>query len=302
MQQQVKHGTNNGWLQGCRRRCCTLARDRWNYKMGVLGRNTGRTRPVTAAVRHIEFLMNSYNVSVESIARTVNAPPTTLRKWISDDTASTRTPELVDRVLGLTLKDLDLMKHPVKPSQRRLQALAYRGFSGYYIGQRYGIHSTHLDYIREGTWSTVNRDLAERIRKLCQELMIEPEPQGLNADRVRKNAKEKGYLPFGVWEDIDDPDCVPEMDDPEYADPVLQDGVERCRSLTARGFTLGEIADVCGIPRPNLHKIVHGKKKGVFPETTKKIHAGCDQLDILPDSTGPFADRARRIAKRNGWR
>lgn len=297
----LKHGTNRGWLRGCRKRCCRNARNRWTRTRGALY-GVGLRGSVQPAVEHIRFLQRKHGATIRQISRVSGVPRTTLDYWLNHRTVAADTGS-IDKVLATEPSKLDVHGTVLAGSQRRLRAMAVRGFGLTWVSERTGIHVPSLSRIRRGDLrGSILYETHEKIKEAFHTSLLLPEPQGREFSIVRARARNHGYLPAGVWEDIDDPECVPEDLDADYPDASLQDGVNRARSLAARGFTLAEVADSCEIPRPNLYKIVHGTKRNVLPETTKKLHQGCDNLDMLPDPTGGHADRARKIAKRNGWK
>jgi DNA-binding Xre family transcriptional regulator len=308
--QTVKHGTNQGWLQGCRKSCCDKAHRAWYATRRGFYYQRGGDKLIVDATpsrERLVLLSEKYGRSQLQLARVLDVNNNVLHKVFTGKQKQVYK-STEDKILGVPLEYATLRNSNepllnIAGSARRLQSLGYRGFTKKQISEGTNLAAKTVYEIQNSGYfdRPVKLEVAEKIRDFVNHTMLAPDPEGWRNDHARERARELGWLPFGVWDNIDDPDCEPELEEPEYADPVLQDGVERCRSLAARGFTVGEIADVCGIPRPNLHKIVHGKKKQVTPETAKKIHMGCDQLDVLPDSTGPFAERARSVAKRNGW-
>jgi hypothetical protein len=87
-------------------------------------------------------------------------------------------------------------------THRRLQALAAIGHSGYAIGQAAG-HA--LEWSRNVLKSTrITTTTAAKVAAVYDDLCMTV-PQGPIADRIRREARAKGYLPPLAWDDIDDP-------------------------------------------------------------------------------------------------
>lgn len=58
----------------------------------------------------------------------------------------------------------------------------------------------------------VREDTAEAVRQLTKQLVRKPPPKGWKANRARRQAEAKGYLPLAVWNDIDNPHETPDME------------------------------------------------------------------------------------------
>lgn len=308
--QTLKHGTyQQGYKLGCREQCCVRAYNRWSSNRYNQRRREGQvvewiydTAPVAA---RIELLRKKYGYTLYHIAKKAGVSTHSIHTWMQRPPRIKRSS--ANKVMSIPLRhQLQGTSHQsIRSSigaQRRIQAMFYRGFTEEGISRLSTVDPKTVHRIRVGATQTIQQRTHDSIVSAFNQTVLMDDPQGQFADRARSVALDNGYLPYGVWDRIDDPDCVPDNLCAEHQDPVLQDAVERVKDQVSRGFMIIEIADVAGVPRGNLNKIVHGKKKQVLPETAKKIHAACDEFETRDEPTGSNADRARKIAKRNGWR
>jgi len=308
--QTLKHGTyQQGYKLGCREQCCMRAYSRWSSNQYNQRRRAGH-RVVWVSpeevVERVQLLRDKYRYTTRQIGRAANVSDWSICSWINGSCTrlkDTTAKRIMDLPLKVQIKDKKPWSLvPSTGARRRLQAMMYRGFTGAWIYDHCGVDPKTLKRIRTGETETIQKKTHDAIVSALNETLLTEDPEGYQADRTREEALRNGYLPYGIWDDIDDPDCVPDNLYAEHQDPVLQDAVDRVKDQVSRGFMIIEIADVAGVPRGNLNKIIHGKKKQVLPETAKKIHAACDEFETRDEPTGSNADRARRIAKRNGWR
>jgi hypothetical protein len=94
--------------------------------------------------------------------------------------------------------------------RRRLQALATLGYSCRYIAGRIRTSEARLHLIAAGKQPTVRYTLASRIAAVYSELSSTPAPPGRSRTRVIKHAADNAYAPPGAWDDIDDPNALPD--------------------------------------------------------------------------------------------
>lgn len=76
--------------------------------------------------------------------------------------------------------------------------------------------------------------------------------------------------------------------------------VRRLRALVAIGYTETELSAHLGMLMGNFSPLIHGRRPRVTAATYAATRALFDQLWNQP-LTGAKADRARRLARRNGW-
>lgn len=100
------------------------------------------------------------------------------------------------------------VKVPAIGAQRRLQALAYMGWSCPVIAEMIGSHYRPLIRIRDGARQNVMLSTHERIDKVFREYQIVEAP-GHSGRVTRGVARSKGYVSPLAWDDIDNPDEAP---------------------------------------------------------------------------------------------
>lgn len=137
-------------------------------------------------------------------------------------------------------------------ASRRLRALAALGWTLDALAARCGVGFSTLAAVRAGTTTRVGVPLAHRIEAVYDELCMVPGP----SVPARRHAARAGWAPPLAWDDIDDPDAVPDlggeedgrlgvrMEDLEHL--VLTDGPWTWQRITARlGVTRSAIQHAC---------------------------------------------------------
>lgn len=170
-------------------------------------------------------------------------------------------------------------------TRRRLQGLAYMGWSRPLIGARLGITKQAVaDLDRPGR--PVRRDTANRIARLYDELHMAPGPSSAVAALARK----RGYQPPLAWDNIDDPTETPHrptMRDSDIIDEVVvwrmtqghrvdtptpAERVEATRRLAYLGHSDPEISQALHIETRSVLRIraQHGIPPGAADTTTSR--------------------------------
>lgn len=93
---------------------------------------------------------------------------------------------------------------PALGTQRRLQALAYMGWSPQAIAEKIGSHYRPLLKIRAGERDRVRSSTHRRIEKVFVELATVPAP-GHSGAITRGTARVRGFAPPLAWDDVDNP-------------------------------------------------------------------------------------------------
>lgn len=112
---------------------------------------------------------------------------------------------------------------------RRVQALAALGWSISEVSRRAGYTRSHLNLMVQR--ASIRRATADHIAAVYEELSMSLPPeetreQKVSASRVRRLARERGWLPPLAWIDIDDPDEHPDLTTRDTtADPVVVDRI-----------------------------------------------------------------------------
>ena len=95
-------------------------------------------------------------------------------------------------------------------TRRRIESLAWLGWSRAAIAERVGIQATNMTRLLYG--DTLTAALAARFAKLYDELSMEfptGNPQAIA--NTRNRARQRGAVPPLAWDDIDDPAEVPSL-------------------------------------------------------------------------------------------
>lgn len=299
----IKHRTNRGWEAGCRERCCERARNSYLQ-------NTRHTKvrwisgvEATDTLRDLVRRGHTY----ETLAKVTGLNPTTLSRWGSGEftKVSATNYQKLRRAYSVDPGELGYVNSI--GAKRRIEALSLKGFGARKISEVSGVSVSMILQIRSGKYyHRINTKIHNAIRSAFNNMMWLEDPSNPEAERCRKQAKEKGYLPFGVWDNIDDPDCEPdtivEVDPGDSTlPPSMIEAIARCRSLAARGFQIKDIAEESGIPKSTLYKIVYGDRPGTKQEVLDKIQDACDIFEPLPDPEGPLAQKTRTLAAKRGW-
>lgn len=292
---QVKHGTNQGWIHGCRRKCCVLARHRFRRKNNILGGRPVRV-PVEEAVRVLDEILRRTHLTQEELSEYAGVDERTFSRWRTGyvRTVTTYTLDKVRRVSRVPVRPARV---PIEGPQRRIQAMCHRGFSQRWQSQQSGIPVHQLSALSKGLRQTVSREEADVIAQLHRTTLLLPDPEGPSAGKTRASSRRLGFLPAGVWKDIDDPECEPDT----LQDPDLHRAVLRARRLAVRGFLMSDIAADCGIATSNFYRFLYEHALTSRPETVKKINEACDRYEPLPDPTGRLAQKTKNLAKKKGW-
>lgn len=131
-------------------------------------------------------------------------------------------------------------------SMRRIQALQTVGHSIRTIAAEAGSARTRILSIVHGRQPTVQADLASRIALAYRNLAFQPPPRNKYTARTRNAAAAAGWHGPLAWDNIDDPNAMPEAPEPQdharrRPEPV---DVARVTRLTRQGLTAEEIARV----------------------------------------------------------
>lgn len=301
----IKHGTNRGWEAGCRMDCCDKARQLYTHRRRLVryGESGSSTTPTGRVARHIKALRNDYGWTYEAIAEESGVSSRSLRHWSSGTGRASA--DKVSKVLSVPLEHMTVRNSKVGiiekiGIERRLQAAALRGFSSRWFADRAGTSSSTITRLRDGDSRVENvlSETARHIREAYTSSLLLPEPEGEHADKVREHARKKGWLPSGVWSDIDDPQCVPES----VNDPVTEAAMIKLRILFARGFAMKQVAARGKINHSNAFDILYDRgNKKIRQVTQDKIDNVFRELSQEPDPEGYNALKNRKLAKERGW-
>jgi hypothetical protein len=97
-------------------------------------------------------------------------------------------------------------KLPAWPARRRLQGLAWQGWSTRDLAARLGVSCSTVSHVQSGRYVGVSARMDAAIRGLYRGLWLCPGP----SDAASRNAVDRGWTPPGAWVDIDSRDDRPE--------------------------------------------------------------------------------------------
>jgi AraC-like DNA-binding protein len=144
---------------------------------------------------------------------------------------------------------------------RRIRALIAIGYSGAYIAESIGMYPTALNKIARGELSRVRAVTATAVARKYRQLSRTPGP----SVRARNDARRNGWYGPAAWDDIDDPDALPETGD------ATEESIGRRELAVLRRteiehlatFNLPEheIADRLGMSRDYVHDLIRDMGK-----------------------------------------
>lgn len=113
-------------------------------------------------------------------------------------------------------------------TRRRIEALAYLGWSGVQIGELVGMSAEHVRQLRHQ--QNVTRNMAALIAEAYDRLSMQRPPETTrterhNASRQRGLALRRGWLPPLAWDDIDRDEAPHCGDGDNLPDPVVVDRI-----------------------------------------------------------------------------
>lgn len=158
--------------------------------------------------------LRAAGVGLPRLCELTGLPQSTLER-VCDETRRITTQNVIDAVMQVDLPELrvdpalaDGARVSVVPSQRRIRALATIGYTQDHLLERLGIKvgSCALNKVYSGLYPSVTARRHREIAALFDELVWTPGPSRLMARR----SIGKGWWGPWAWDDIEDPDCVPD--------------------------------------------------------------------------------------------
>lgn len=131
----------------------------------------------------------------------------------------------------------DGCKVPILGSARRLQALNATGYSNEALAGRLGVSAKVVSrWISASRF--INASAARDIDALFRELQLTPAPDSFGGRRAKLRAVRSGWPPPFAWDNIDDPDALPDVGEPGN----FLDFIEDARNLHLGVVRIAEIA------------------------------------------------------------
>lgn len=214
---EVKHGRNDGWLAGCRDRCCATAHRRWKRNRAMLADLRGEPRrvrvPLEPTKNKILNLLNR-GYTIPQISKASGVPNKTLHsildrgtRYVFSDTA--------DKLKKLKVNFVPVKEDVTLEDQyvssvgtvRRLRALHWMGISAKEISDQCGGNYQQLERILSRNPDQVKKKTHEAVRRAYEYLVARdvPDNNRQTRSRRRKKAERLGWHPPGLWRNIDNP-------------------------------------------------------------------------------------------------
>jgi transcriptional regulator with XRE-family HTH domain/plasmid maintenance system antidote protein VapI len=194
------------YKRGCKQPGCVAAGRRYAKLLAYdMARGISRMHDTTQVRAHVERL-----VAAKWTHREIGNAAHVARATISYIAAGQ--PETSKRI-ALAILSIPIGPPPKTPthteavgSTRRIRALAFAGYTLVDLAGRLNMSDDRVSSIARGAVSVVRTSDAQLIARTYRQLADKPGP----SERARADARKKGWAPLGVWDDIDDPDAVPD--------------------------------------------------------------------------------------------
>lgn len=195
-------------------------------------------------------------MAVEVIARMAGENPASLSTLVQPGNADYLSKISTARAAAICAVRFDLDAVPsghkvaAVGTKRRLEALAYMGWSLRHVAGRLGVTVQAVSQYR--TRSMVYADTARAIRDLYDELWDQQGP----SVRTRGWARREGWLPPLAWDDMDDPDATPHTASVATSSICRVDGGE-VEHLAGYGLDAEQVADRLGVTSAAVERWLH---------------------------------------------
>ncbi|RXS78883.1 hypothetical protein EST92_19820 [Streptomyces sp. TM32] len=223
------------------------------------------------ARRHIATLRRE-GASVPSIAAAADVSTATLARLLygvngQRPTARLRTAS-ANALLAVKVEDCEVSdgaRIDATGTRRRIQGLVVAGWPFTAIGPEIGIHNRPLGALARATHVTAGN--ARKVKAGCRRLAtFTPEQYGIPSQArslARRVAEREGWMPLAAWDDIDDPDCLPDLgpDPRANRDELGTYRRQEIRYLDSFGIPEHEIADRLGMARAYVHDLIRDMRK-----------------------------------------
>ncbi|MDT0270614.1 helix-turn-helix transcriptional regulator [Streptomyces sp. DSM 44915] len=253
------HGTRACYLRGCRRPPCRNANYRYNkwYSARTI---SGRIRTSAGpASSHVQALCAA-GWSHGQIAAAAGTARSTIGRLAADAVAGIA-PTIASAILAVPLgppppaRDIE-----DSGTRRRLQALVAIGYSLTRIADAAGLSRTALGHIANGDVAGVRPTTARAVAEVYRRW------SGADGGSAwcRTYAAKQGWHGPAAWDDIDDPDAVPEADDTpptRHRDRLAAERRAEIQHLARFGVPEGEIAARLGMRPAYVHDIIRALKE-----------------------------------------
>lgn len=244
--------------EGCRCGRCRKAanRSRNIHRMAVI-RGDARPRADAEPVRIHVLALDEAGMTRLAIARAAGTTHSVLSRLVG--TPQTRRVKTIRAVTAEAILAVrpgmgtDLLVRGVG-TQRRLRGLACQGWPNRIIAEHSGLaHHTVWRFMHSDANLRVTASAESQVMAAARQLHgVDPAVKGVDSKRVaaaRKRALDADWVPLAAWDDIDDPDAVPDLGEPIDQGLAL---LEDSDWLIAQGYTIERAAERMGLPASTL--------------------------------------------------
>jgi hypothetical protein len=170
------------------------------------------------------------------------AHPRSTRKFVSAPVAA--------KLFAVTIEDRPARINPVGVG-RRIEALIALGYTENRIADSLGITQSNLWKLFGGRATWVRPETFAKVDAVFRELSVLPMPEGWVAERARRRARRRGWVPPLAWDEheIDDPAATPAQRWKPVGDHDWIEHVVDCRRL---GWSDERIAADMGVEVESL--------------------------------------------------
>jgi hypothetical protein len=267
------HGTRNRYRhgpdeygvkgQGCRCRPCkdAAAKAMNLYRIGIATGKGRRLVDATPVREHVRQL-HAQGLPLTSIAAMAPVKVVVVERLLHGQPGRGRPPSrklLVDNARALLAVRVDSVGGDgytlAIGTQRRLQALAWRGWPAPYVAPRIPLHPDYLKRLMRGqVGTTVTVETARRVAAVLDDLWdVDPVQAGVPAVRagqVRTMSARKGYVSILAWDEIDDPQAKPDLGERTTRTKALLEDADEL--INGQGYTVENAAERLGITLTHL--------------------------------------------------
>ncbi|GAA2485003.1 hypothetical protein GCM10010406_21570 [Streptomyces thermolineatus] len=242
-----QHGTRACYLAGCRRPECSNANIRYAKLYRLERARSGPRRVSSAAAAQRVSELRDAGWSIRQIAAAADCAFRTIQSLVNNNYATIRG-DLATRILSAqpTLRTVPGSTYiNAVGSIRRIRALIAIGYPIIRIAEAVGMSKNALGRVINHEHDKLTAENARAIADVYRRWAGTPGPSA----RARAHAAKRGWASPAAWDDIDDPNCVPDVDEQRELSRMELAAVRRAEieHLAAFGISTAEIAKRVGL-------------------------------------------------------
>lgn len=253
-----RHGTVSKYSGGCRCTPCKAASAAWKrhaHRQAAYGRWKPYVdaEPARAWVRELM----AAGIGWQQVAALAGLSKSTVANLLYGDpqrglAPSKRVrPETERRLLAVSKDPSNIVKVvDAVGSCRRLRAMAVNGWTMKLLASHCSLSEQTIGDIASGRRTQIYPSTAREIRSLFKQLWNKQPPEGTVQERraagiARAMAKRNGWMPVGAWDDIDDPDAVPDLGEKAPRELAIAEDADEL--INTQGYTMQHAAERLGV-------------------------------------------------------